>query len=42
MRATIAVIPILPNRKSIVLAIFQIAPLRTFAVSERGFFLAVG
>jgi hypothetical protein len=36
MRATIAVTPILDNRREMVVPIFQIAPLRTCADSDRG------
>ena len=37
-----AVIPIPDNLRIIVLAKLQIAPLRTFAASDRGFLLPVG
>ena len=37
MRATIAVIPMLENRSTIVPAKLQIAPLRTLAANDRGF-----
>ena len=37
MRATIAVTPIPDNRRKMVVPIFQIAPLRTCADSDRGF-----
>ena len=36
IRATIAVIPILDNRRNMVVPIFQIAPRRTCADSDRG------